>query len=298
MLFDRYVVVDWSARSAPATGADSIWIADLADGEVELANPATRHRAAERLQEILDGCEGDRVLLGFDASLGYPSGTAALLGLGGTPWRSTWQLIADLSDDDERNRNNRFDVAAELNRRIGRASGPFWGCPPKSVGCHLAATKPAHLELAEFRSTERVLRQAGLRPASCWQLLGAGSVGSQTLTLLPLLTEMLRRRRSNWQIWPFTTGLDAPTIEAGSVVVSEIWPTLFPVDRGGTVVKDAAQVRDTALALHTLDTSGELATWFTPQLSGTETDQVVSEEGWVLGAGVAASDGRHPGAPA
>jgi hypothetical protein len=126
-----------------------------------------------------------------------------------------------------------------------------------------------------------------LRPASCWQLLGAGSVGSQTLTLLPLLTEMLRRRRSNWQIWPFTTGLDAPTIEAGSVVVSEIWPTLFPVDRGGTVVRDAAQVRDTALALHTLDTSGELATWFTPRLSGTETDQVVSEEGWVLGAGVA-----------
>jgi hypothetical protein len=284
--FDRYVVVDWSARSAPATGADSIWIADLAGGEVELANPPTRRRAADRLHEILDSSADDRVLLGFDASLGYPSGTAALLGLRGTPWHSTWQLIAGLSTDDERNRNNRFAVAAELNRRSGQASGPFWGCPPSQVGCHLAATKPSRLELAEFRSTERVLRQAGLRPASCWQLLGAGSVGGQTLTLLPLLTEMLRRRRGSFQIWPFTTGLGVPRIEAGSVAVAEIWPTLFPVDHGGTVVKDAAQVRDTALALRSLDASGELATWFTPRLPGIEADQVVAEEGWVLGAGV------------
>ena len=288
LAFDRYVVVDWSARSAPATGADSIWIADLAGGEVELANPPTRRRAADRLHEILDGSDDDRVLLGFDASLGYPSGTAALLGLSGTPWHSTWQLIADLSTDDERNRNNRFGVAAELNRRSGLSIRPVLGMsaepgrPPP--GSDQAVARSSSLSSDRPSAS---LRHAGLRPASCWQLLGAGSVGSQTLTLLPLLTEMLSRRRGSLQIWPFTTGLDAPRIEAGSVAVAEIWPTLFPVDHGGTVVKDAAQVRDTALALRTLDASGELASWFAPRLSGIESDQVVAEEGWVLGAGVA-----------
>ena len=46
-LFESYVMVDWSAASKPATGADSIWIGALTpDSRLKLAfkasNPPTR----------------------------------------------------------------------------------------------------------------------------------------------------------------------------------------------------------------------------------------------------------------
>lgn len=289
-MFDRYVVIDWSARNAPATGADSIWIAELSDDDVVLSNPPTRRSAADRLAEIIDRRRDERLLIGFDASLGYPSGTSRLLGLMGSPWESTWDLLAELVTDDARNRNNRFEVAAELNRRIDWEVGPFWGCPPAKVGPHLLPTKPTGLPVAEFRLVERRLRSAGRHPASCWQLLGAGSVGSQTLTLLPLLSELRAAgNRDRVAVWPFTTGLSKPDVEAGAVVVAEVWPTLFPiaaeVDHGGVAVKDALQVRTTALMLQTADRGGQLTGWFSPGVPDAERSVVVAEEGWVLGAG-------------
>ena len=283
-MFDRFVVVDWSARNSPSTGADSIWIAELGPHDVVLSNPSTRWAAIERLNAVLDRFSDRRVLLGVDVSLGYPGGTARLLGLTGTPWEAMWGLIADLIEDDERNRNNRFEVAAELNRRIGDESGPFWGCPAAWAGQHLHPTKPAAFAVDEFRSTERRLQEAGLHPASNWQLLGVGSVGSQTLTLLAVLAQLRARRHGRFEVWPFTTGLNSPDIDGGGVVVAEVWPTMFPVDVGAGVVRDEAQVRDTALALQAADLRGELASWFTPELPALEAARAVAEEGWVLGA--------------
>lgn len=290
-LFDRYVVVDWSARSSPATGADSIWIGELADGEIAVSNPATRRAAAEEIHDVLDRSRGERLLLGFDASLGYPAGTAGLLGLEGTPWEATWGLIAELSSDDAHNRNNRFELAAELNRRIGQMPGPFWGCPPSRATGHLAPTKPPGFELGEFRLTEQCLRERGLRPASCWQLLGIGSVGGQTLTLLPLLAELRARCPGRVDVWPFTTGLAVPDPSGGAAVIAELWPTMFPLDDSGPVVKDAAQVVSSARAVHQADLDGELARWLTPRLEPSEAARVVSEEGWVLGATADARQG-------
>lgn len=286
--FDRFVVVDWSARNAPAKGADSIWIAELGSGDVALSNPATRWSALEQLDRILDDCRSERVLIGFDASLGYPSGTARSLGLGGTPWEATWQLITELSVDDRHNRNNRFDVAAQLNRRFGHPAGPFWGCPAKQARPDLASTKPARFELDEFRAVERHLRLAGRRPASAWQLLGAGSVGGQMLTLLPHLAEFRKRRRETVEVWPFTTGLTAPAATGGVVVVAEVWPTMFTGIRDEQIVKDADQVRSTALALREAEDSGRLATWMAPECSDEEARRVVAEEGWILGVAAGA----------
>lgn len=280
--FDRYVVVDWSARNAPATGADSIWIAELAGDQLTLSNPSTRRAATDRLHEIVERCGDDRLLLGFDASLGYPAGTARSLGLTGTPWEATWRLIADLSEDDQHNRNNRFDVAVELNTRIGCGSGPFWGRPPSRAGGHLAATKPPKFELGEFRLAEQRLRERGLRPASGWQLLGAGSVGSQTLTLLPMLVELRSRSANRIEVWPFTTGLTLPSIDRGAVTVVEVWPTMFDRDRGQDV-KDASQVSGTARHLQAADLGGDLGTWFAPEVPQALVADVVGEEGWVLG---------------
>ena len=285
-MFDRYVVVDWSARNAPATGADSIWIADLAlDGPAVLSNPATRAGALRELIDTIEDSAHQRLLIGVDGSLGYPVGSAALFGLVGVPWQAMWQMVAELSSDDARNRNNRFEVASELNRRANSGPGPFWGCPPRHVGEHLAATKPPGFEVDEFRHAERRLRAQGLHPASCWQLLGAGSVGGQTLTLLPIIAELADRSADRVDVWPFADGLTVPNVDPGGVVVVEVWPTLFvdPDRLDRTLVKDAAQVRSVATALRDADRCGDLEAWFRPELSGPEVADVVSEEGWVLG---------------
>ena len=284
-LFDSYVAIDWSAKAAPATGADSIWIAALdRDGEVALVNPPTRHAAARVLSGLIAARGDRRTLVGIDVGLGYPSGTADLLGFAAPrvpAWRATWAAIAAAIVDDERNRNNRFEVAAALNRGAGEAAGPFWGCPHGRVIDGLAPTKPAGFALGAYRATERALRASGRRPMSMWQLTGTGSVGSQSLTAIPVLQRLLDDPSVRMQIWPFTTALVAPQVEHGGVVVAEVWPTMFdPVCPPGTV-RDAAQVAEVVRGFREADATGALTGWFTPDIGGVA--DVVGEEGWVLG---------------
>lgn len=91
-LFDAYLMVDWSARSEPARGADSIWWAliERRDGAAALLrreNPSLRAAAVEQLATMLAAlsAEGRRSLVGFDFPFGYPAGFAAALGLDGAP---------------------------------------------------------------------------------------------------------------------------------------------------------------------------------------------------------------------
>src|SRR5437899_6105934 len=119
LMFDTFVMVDWSAATVPRTGRDSIWICWHArDGE-RLENPASRHAAKTLLADWLAAAlaRRERVLLGFDFPFGYPVGFAARLGLSGPPWRAVWDEIARHLEDSEANRNNRFRIAAEFNRR-------------------------------------------------------------------------------------------------------------------------------------------------------------------------------------
>lgn len=289
--FDRYVVVDWSASGTPKTGADSIWIADLraggdtVDGPPTLTNPPTRRRAERELDDLfVDAREnGDRTLVAVDAALGYPGGTAAHFGLGGAaPWRSMWTWLEHELVDDERNRNDRFAVAARLNAR-NAAEGPFWGCPSSGEAPTLRRTKPAVFGLPEFRVSDRRLHEIGRRPFSVWQLLGVGSVGSQTLTALPVLRRLAERHRAD--VWPFTTGLVAPSVEPGSIVIAEVWPSGFELDIPAHWVKDAGQVDGVARQLRRADVDGMLDTWWRPPVivAGGAGDAVVREEGWILG---------------
>lgn len=287
-LFDRYVVVDWSAAGRPATGRDSIWIAVLDDdrraGEVRLANPRTRRLAERHLVDLR--CSGGRTLVAVDASLGYPAGTAVWFGLGGDePWQAMWHHLETHVVDGDDNANNRFEAAAALNRR-GEPPGPFWGRPASVAVEGLEPRKPGTFPVPEFRRVEEHLRVEGLRPASAWQLLGAGSVGSQTLTLLPVLRRLLGTGAT--EVWPFTTGLAAPRHGSSrgsshrSIVLAETWPTVFELDLSAHCVRDAAQVTGVAHALRRADASGRLAEWFAPPLDTGERVSAEREEGWVL----------------
>ncbi|MEY2959796.1 MAG: hypothetical protein RLZZ01_2364 [Actinomycetota bacterium] len=282
-LFDRYVVVDWSANGRPKRGRDSIWISVASrSGRVDVTNPATRRVAESVMADLLDTAGRDRTLLTIDASLGFPVGTADWFGVDDDDaWRAMWRYLERRLVDDARNRNDRFDVAAELNRR--RSPGPFWGCPAGRVVDGLGPRKPPMFPVPEFRTVESVLRSEGMRPASVWQLLGAGSVGSQTLTVLPVLERLLHRR--GVAVWPFSTGPAAPDLGPAETVVAEIWPTAFAVDPAVHPIRDAAQVISVARHLWTADAQGDLGSWFLPAADEATLPAVVAEEGWLLRPG-------------
>lgn len=282
-LFDVYCVVDWSANATPKRGADSIWVGELIHGRAPTAvNLPTRRDAEHHLHDLLDRHSGRRVLLGVDFPLGYPSGFAEAAGLtGDVPWRATWQHLATHLTDDERNRNNRWEVAADLNERMGELR--FWGCPPRRSGAHLTTRRPPGLAALTVRRTEAALRShTGRPPFTVWQLLGAGSVGSQALTGIPVMQRLLDRDRVT--VWPLCTGLTTDPCggRADSVVLAEVWPsTVSPAE---VLPKDRGQV--VALASHfaQLDATGELAAAFQPTVPADAVHPVLAEEGWVLGA--------------
>jgi precorrin-8X/cobalt-precorrin-8 methylmutase len=288
-LFDRYVIVDWSAASQPKTGRDSIWICCRgADGE-SFSNPPTRHAAKGTLADILARASerGERVIAGFDFPFGYPAGLAARLGLAGTPWRALWDEIAGLLHDDENNQNDRFEVGAKLNQRISGRRFPFWGCPPKKVGDFLG---PRHHRL---HTTDEPLRErrlidewmVGAQP--CWKLAYTGSVGSQSLTGIPVVRGL--RSDPRWadraRIWPFETGLGLPA--DAQIVFAEVWPSWWrneiQLDHGPPI--DKAQVRTVAEIFAARDRAGGLAAWFAgaANLSDEQRRVIESEEAWTLG---------------
>ena len=279
-MFDRIVIVDWSAAAAPKLGTDSIW--SYSHGDQAAVNHRTRRASLTALVDLLR--RPGRTLLGFDFPLGYPAGFAAAARLDGpTPWQATWHYLADHILDDDRNRNDRWSVAADLNQRLGERR--FWGVPPRHASEHLTIRKPRIID--EYRVVESRLRESGLHPFSTWQLLGAGSVGSQTLTGVPVVHSLRHHPAfaERTRIWPFETGLiaDPTTHHRDAIVIAEVWPSAIPHDRTLHIVKDACQVMTLARHYALLDAAGALAAHFQPKLDAATAMNVVSEEAWVLG---------------
>jgi len=286
MMFDAFVMVDWSAATVPRTGRDSIWICWLEKDGERLENPPTRRAAKNLLENWLEAAleSHARILLGFDFPFGYPAGFAARLGLSGPPWRAVWDEIARLLRDDEHNANNRFDVAEALNRRVSGAAFPFWGCPRGFPRVYLDGRHHRGHErdgLAERRLVDLHIPSA----QPCWKLLGAGSVGGQALTGIPVVRAL--RDDPRWidraRIWPFETGLRAP--EQGTVVIAEVYPSLWAVSPAAGEPKDAAQVRSVARFFAERNGAGEFTALFAgdPSLTREQRYRVETEEAWTLG---------------
>jgi len=299
-MFDALVMVDWSAANVPRTGRDSIWICWHDRTGERLVNPATRHQAKMLLADWLvePMARGERVLIGFDFPFGYPTGFAARLGLSGPPWRAVWEEIARLVSDDEHNNNNRFDVAALLNERISGDKFPFWGCPAQPArNCLGPKHHRGHEQngLAERRLIDEYMRTA----QPCWKLLGAGSVGGQVLTGIPVVRALRDDPRwaDNARVWPFETGLQAPP--DGALIMAEVYPSLWSVSPGAGETKDAAQVRTVARHFAELDRAGALASLFAgdPTLTREQRKRVEAEEAWTLGVTTRAQPPIPPHSP-
>ncbi|KCZ94181.1 hypothetical protein [Hyphomonas johnsonii] len=299
-LFDAYIMVDWSAASKPATGPNSIWIGILAkDARLKLqfkaVNVDTRLKARAFLEDMVARLtrRGDRVLLGFDFSLGYPAGTAAALGLDTTtqaPWAAMHAHLASKLKDKADNSNARFAIAAGMNYAISKGPYPFWGAPARDVVSTLASTKPdfAGRPLPEFRIVESYLREKKIgQPKSVWQLAYTGSVGSQSLTGIPHV-HALRAAWPNARIWPFETGVEpmtAETLDGIDVVIAEIYPSQIASSAPKGEILDEVQVREIARHYSELDEKGRLGEAFSTgkSLDEGKNEQIQAEEGWILG---------------
>ena len=277
-LFDRIVMVDWSAAAVPTTGRDSIWIASAERGKLVGApiNVPTRSAAIERLKRFCEA--GLRVLIGFDFAFGYSAGTAARFGRDG--WRSVWSWLASRLRDGDDNGNDRFALAASFNERFPDADGPLWGHPRGVRMAGLSATRPPHMPegIEVRRRVERIVRSA--QPV--WKLAYPGSVGSQALTGIARL-ERWRHAPTGGRpvvVWPFETGFaDALT---HPVVLAEIYPSLFPVEPEAGEVKDAAQVRTLAVGYSRLDAMDRLTEHLSGPSSHDARPVALREEGWIM----------------
>ena len=138
--------------------------------------------------------------------------------------------------------------------------------------------------LAERRIGERYI--SGPQPV--WKLAYTGSVGSQTLMGLPVVSALRRDNRFAARIWPFETGLkplDHLALKKCDVVLAEIYPSLVAPRSQSGAVKDALQVQAMVGHLNELDDQGRLGTLFAGagDLSTTERRTVETEEAWILG---------------
>ena len=297
-LFDAYIIADWTAAETKKLGDQSVWIG-VAKRDVrfrlytETHNVATRAEGEALIASLLADHRkrGDRVLLGFDFNFGYPAGTAERLKLDGAPWSAMWKFIAANVVDKADNTNNRYQVAAKINRLMTDQAWPMWGAPAKQAQRWLTTTKPpagSGADIPEFRATEDAARKGRLQPKSVWQMHGAGAVGGQTLVGIPMVRRLLERLGDSAAVWPFGTGwraLDAADVEPLSTLIVEVWPSLFDAKPEAGEFKDQAQVRVTAEALAKLDESGALSKAFAPPKTATPEliAQVEGEEGWILG---------------
>ena len=284
MRFDTVITLDWSAAGTPKTGKDSIWIGIAGADGIRTENIATRIAAERRLGDLFDShlANGGRLLVAADFAFGAPAGfTQAVTGRPDA--LSLWAWLADNVQDDERNRTNYREVAGQMNG-LFEGGGPFWGNGAKLDTPGLPRTKPDHPPgLPEHRRAEIMGREGGLWPKTLWQLAGAGAVGAQSLTGMPVLERLRRRGRGRVAVWPF----DAAAVTAPIVMAETYLSLLGPqvkADMAKGMVQDAAQVSRHARAFLTLSQRAKLAPLFDPSVPS----EVLAQEGWYLGAGQAA----------
>ena len=271
--FDRVLMVDWSAGNdaGPRPRKDAIWIGESdAEGDAAPAYQRNRQVAEEALTARIETAltAGERLCIGFDFPFGYPAGFATAL-TGQKDPLAVWSWLHDRIEDSPQ-ANNRFDLAGAINLGLGMGQGPFWGngLPNRDID-GVPRTKTGYTNPFPDR---RACETHAKGTFTCWQLAGAGAVGSQVLMGLPVLERLRRRFADQIAVWPFEP-FDR------SVVLVEIWPSLInaavKAATGLGDIRDAVQVRLLARAVMRLSAQ-------------TLNDMLTvdaGEEGWILGLG-------------
>ena len=201
--FDTFCILDWSGGNDRGAGPkpDAIWSALVRHGRAEAPRYHRNRQGAETWMADLVEAEltaGRRLVVGLDFAFGLPRGAAAAICGRADPLRLWAWLAARI--EDAPTANNRFDVAAAINRSLP-GIGPFWGNGLKRDIPDLPRKGRARSGhgLPERRAVEA--RLPGAFPV--WQLAGAGAVGSQMLMGLPVLERMRVQFPGRVAVWPF-----------------------------------------------------------------------------------------------
>ncbi len=289
--FDTVAMVDWSSGNdtGPKPRKDAIWMGVARQGQSEepvyLRN---RVEAEATIATLIDEelRAGRRLFLGFDFPFGYPRGFAKALTGHSDPF-AVWSWLEARMNDAPKS-NNRFDLAGEINGMFPGV-GPFWfnGLQKRDIeGLPRRDTRKDH-GMVERRHAEAHSKGT----FSCWQLGGAGAVGGQVLTGLPVLQRLRQRFSGQIAVWPFEA-LDAP------VAFVEIWPGIInPAVKRAEVqggIRDAHQVRLLAQTLSRLPDARLNA------MLDVDIAHARREEGWILGQGFEAelTEAAMPAPPA
>ena len=290
MQFQRLIMADWSAANSPGPlrpRKDRCWVGRLDAGEIEptLAYCRTRADALAQIEVWTAEVKGSsKTLIGFDFPFGYPEGC----GLPGG--RALCQLLGEKITDDDRDRNNRFQVAGALNQSLNPGGeGPFWGRPASRPVSGVQTTKPkpwpAHIP--EFRIVELGLKRIGIQ--SVWKLAYPAAVGSQVLMGMSAIGRLLDHPTfAPAKLWPFETDW---ADDLGLITIAEIWPNLFFPDLRNEprvaqyAIRDAGQIAATLLGLQSADRDGRIAAMLAPQqaLSDEQRQAAIACEGWIVG---------------
>ncbi|MEM9344334.1 MAG: gephyrin-like molybdotransferase Glp [Pseudomonadota bacterium] len=266
--FDTVVVVDWSGGND--TGAkprkDAIWAGIVREGaEIDPVYLRNRKVAEDWLANLIETEQG-RLLIGFDFPFGFPAGTAKRI-CGSHDPRRLWAWFAEHLDDTPQS-NNRYALAARINAGFP-GEGPFWfnGTKTPIDGLpHKKTDRSGAFDVPERRAVET----RSPSTFACWQMGGAGAVGSQAFTGMALLSRLTARFPAA-KVWPFDPG-------DGPLVFAEIYPSLLKdavrQQMAEDEIKDRAQVRILARALARMNLAPAFAAG-----GGNP------EEGWILGVG-------------
>jgi molybdopterin molybdotransferase len=270
--FDTVIMVDWSAGNDTGQNPrkDAIWAGVVRDG---VSGPPVylRNRVAAEawITALLadNMAAGRRVCIGFDFAFAYPEGFAEVI-TGKPDPLALWDWF-EARVQDAPKANNRFDIAAQINAQFP-GIGPFWfnGLPREIDGLPRKGSTRSFKWLHPRRAVEKEA------PGSfeCWQLGGAGAVGSQIIMGLPVLSRLRHRFASQIAVWPFEP-LGPP------ITMVEIWPSLIAKEIAEAArpaeIKDAAQVRILAAAIAVLP----------PETLSRMLTRAPSPEGWIFGVG-------------
>jgi molybdopterin molybdotransferase len=275
MIFDNILVVDWSGGNdrGPTPKKDAIWTALIDNGKAHA--PQYFRNRDQLFIYLLALCQtkiaaGQTLLAAFDFPFGYPNGFAARITNSPDPL-ALWDHYAAQLIDTPRH-NTRFALANDINAALP-GIGPFWFNATKQTLAHLPRKGGArtNTDFAEKRVCETYAKGA----FTCWQLGGAGAVGSQVITGMACLSRLRAQLSGQISVWPFEP-ITTP------ITLAEIWPSLFAAQiRAGmqpAEIKDAAQTRITAAILQDHQSAGTIQS-----LLDAPPDSARKTEGWILG---------------
>jgi molybdopterin molybdotransferase len=267
--FDSFLMVDWSGGNDTGSTPrkDAIWACLATNGQARTPVYLRNRQLAEvwitdRIAAEL--VAGRRLCVGFDFPFATPSGFARAL-TGQDDPLALWDWLAARVQDAPP-ANNRFDLAGEINRMFP-GIGPFWG---NGLGRDIAdLPRKGNTRTFRWPAPRRRVESRATGAFECWQLSGAGAVGSQMFMGLPVLSRLRQRFAGQVAVWPW----EPPA----AVTLLEVWPSLLraavrAAEKPGDI-RDAIQVRVLAGA--------------TARLSGDALRRMLDvgsdAEGWILG---------------